>query len=141
MRGKLTQAEWHDDAVPSFGRDLHEAELLALLGVTRLRRVAGSSSIEHCQQKTSSRSTISRRREQGREENGRPMVAGVVLTVGELEGGAVRAWDDTKLHTTVPAHHETSAQTSAFVPAWSELHLRKSLGWDGWRGERRRVAQ
>ena len=30
-------------------------------------------------------------------------------------------------------------QTSAFVPAWSELHLRKSLGWDGWRGERRRV--
>ena len=47
---ELTHAERHDDAVPSFGRDLHEAELLALLRVTRLRRVAGSSSVEHCQQ-------------------------------------------------------------------------------------------
>ena len=55
MCGKLTHAERHDDTVPSFGRDLHEAELLALLGVTGLRRVAGSSSIEHCQQKTSAR--------------------------------------------------------------------------------------
>ena len=43
----------------------------------------------------------------------------------------MRAWNDTQLHTTAPAHHETSAQTSAFVPAWSELHLRKSLGWHG----------
>ena len=25
-------------------------------------------------------------------------------------------------------------QTSAFVPAWSELHLRKSLGWHGGKG-------
>ena len=69
------------------------------------------------------------------------MVAGVVLTVGELEGGAVRAWHDAELHTTAPVHHETSAQTSAFVPAWSELHLRKSLGWGWLAGERRRVAQ
>ena len=72
---------------------------------------------------------------------GRAWKADVGLTVGELEGGAVRAWNDAELHTTVPAHHESSAQTSAFVPAWSELHLRKSLGWDGWRGGRRRVAQ
>ena len=79
---------------------------------------------------------ISRRREQGREEQRK---ADVGLTVGELEGGAVRAGHNAELHTAAPVHHETSAQ--AYLSAWSELHLRKSLGWDGWRGERRRVAQ
>ena len=46
----------------------------------------------------------------------------------------MRAWDDTQLHTIVPAHHETSAQPDLCRhdhDAWSELHLRKSLGW-GW---------